>query len=358
MSADDTTTSTEGRHTARKNAARDLSERTGIPYAAALRHVTRAETPWQPRHRWVLTDDVRAWLDGETWRGIGYPDLRDWLDTQVSPAYECDWCGEEGDAREADSSICLVVTAWDPDLSPAAQHIFTYKYHSACQPSSVRRVNRADIPSGLQRIALPASIKPEVAGEFDLDTRALLAPGLDDGGQPRAVLLVTARVAEDHGHGARPWLTVLELHLNGEGLGHPDSLAGDECEWSVRVVTGYPSERAPQWIALRTGQGEDGVFQHLLLSALDMPEGWAEAARRDGRVAVAVGPCTAHWDDVAGIPWEVADEVDDLRGSFLVTEAARAAGCACAALTADHVDGLIDAGAFITADVRVVTGEG
>jgi len=46
MSADDTTTSsTEGRHTARKNAARDLSERTGMPYAAALRHVTRAEAP-------------------------------------------------------------------------------------------------------------------------------------------------------------------------------------------------------------------------------------------------------------------------------------------------------------------------
>jgi len=50
-------------------------------------------------------------------------------------------------------------------------------------------VNRADIPSGLQRIALPASMKPEVAGEFDLDARALLAPGLDDGDQPRAVLL-------------------------------------------------------------------------------------------------------------------------------------------------------------------------
>ncbi len=49
MSADTTTTSsTEGRHTARKNAASDLSERTGMPYAAALRHVTRAEAPWQP----------------------------------------------------------------------------------------------------------------------------------------------------------------------------------------------------------------------------------------------------------------------------------------------------------------------
>jgi hypothetical protein len=68
----------------------------------------------------------------------------------VRPDYECDWCGEPGDARQADSSIGLTVTAWDPDLSPATRHILTRKYHAGCQPSSVTWVHRADIPSGPQ----------------------------------------------------------------------------------------------------------------------------------------------------------------------------------------------------------------
>lgn len=359
MSADDTTSSTDGRHTARKTAARDLAGRTGMRYAAALRHVTRTGASWQPRHRWVLTDDVRAWLDGKTWRGASYGNLRDWLDTQVSPVYECDWCGAEGNAASTDSSIRLVVTAWDPDVSPATRHIFTYKYHASCQPSSVSWAHPADIPSGPQRIALPASMNPEAAGEFDLDARALLAASWGSGDRPdQAVLLITVRVVEDHGEGARPWLTELELHLNDEGLGHPDRLAEGDCNWSLRVVTGYPHIRTPQWIALRTGQDDDRVLQHLLLCALDLPEGWADAARRDGRVTVAIGSCTAHWDDHAGIPWEVADDLDDLgETSVLITGAIRAPGCACAALTARHIASLIDNGVLVTAGIRVVRGE-
>jgi len=125
----------------------------------------------------------------------------------------------KGRRPQVDSSIRLVVTAWEPDLSPATRHLFTYKYHAACQPSSISWATPADIPSGTQRIALPTSHKPEVAGEFDLDIRALLAPrwwyGSDYTGP--AMLLVTVRVAEDHDQGARPWLTELGLHLNSEG---------------------------------------------------------------------------------------------------------------------------------------------
>src|SRR6516162_5797738 len=102
MSTTDSASSGDRRHTARKNAARDLHDRTGMPYAAALRHVTRTEGPWQPRHRWIITDDLRDWIDGRTWRGVGYPDLRAWLDNEVSPAFDCDWCDEPGDAREED----------------------------------------------------------------------------------------------------------------------------------------------------------------------------------------------------------------------------------------------------------------
>ncbi len=54
------TDASDGRHTARKNAARDLHDRTGMPYAAALRYVARAENPWQPRHRWIVTFPVKS----------------------------------------------------------------------------------------------------------------------------------------------------------------------------------------------------------------------------------------------------------------------------------------------------------
>jgi hypothetical protein len=249
-------------------------------------------------------------------------------------------------------------------------HVGTKKLHAQCKPlrdaspmfgragaegTSIAWLRRADIPSGPQRIGLPASAKPEVAGEFDLEARALLTPGWwygrDHTGQ--AMLLVTVRVIEDHGQGARPWLTELELYLNSEGLGHPDSMEGGECGWALRVVTGNRP-----WIALRTGQGEDGTLQHLLLQELDLPGGWAEAASRDGRVTVAIGPCTAHWDDVTpGAPDDLAEEIDDLRESFPLTGAAGATGCACAALTPGHVADLIDVGVLATAGIRVVTGD-
>ncbi len=366
------TDASDGRHTARKNAARDLHDRTGMPYAAALRHVTRADNPWQPRHRWIVTDDLRDWIDGRTWRGAGYPDLRAWLDNEVSPAFDCHWCDEPGDAREEDCFIELLISKYDPDIQPATMHVGTHKFHARCKPlrdasplfghagaggmSSIAWLRKVDIPSGPQRIGLPASHKPDVAGEFDLEARALIAPGWwyghDHTGQ--AMLLVTARVAEDHGQGARAWLTELELHLNGEGLGHPDAMEGGECGWALRIDTGDP-----QWIALRTGQHEGGTPRHLLLSALDLPGGWAEAAYRDGHVTVAIGACTAHWDDVTPVPGDLADELDDLlESSFQVTKAAAAARCACAALTAGHVAELIDAGVLVTAGVRVVTGAG
>lgn len=96
------TSTNPDRPNARKAQARRLAARTGMPYTAALRQVVRSAEPWQPQHWWVLTDDVRDWLSGESWRGIGYHDLYAWLDNEVSPTFECDWCGEPGDAREND----------------------------------------------------------------------------------------------------------------------------------------------------------------------------------------------------------------------------------------------------------------
>ncbi|MGH3156196.1 MAG: hypothetical protein ACRDNF_06440, partial [Streptosporangiaceae bacterium] len=66
--------------------------------------------------------------------------------------------------------------------------------------------------------------------------------------------------------------------------------------WPVRIVTGGSSSFAPKWIALRTGADEQGVLQHLFVGALELPDEWVSAARRDGQVAAAIGPCTDHWD--------------------------------------------------------------
>lgn len=354
MDSDDTTASGRpGRHTARKNTARELATRTGMPYTAALRQVQQAAEPRQPRYRWVLTDEVRAWFAGESWRGVGYPNLYDWLDEEVNPAYECDWCAEPGDAREDDSSIRLVITAYDPDLAPATMHLATSKYHATCQPSSISWVHKVDISTGPQRIGLPASMRPEVAGEFELEARALLNPGQDD--EPEhAVLLVTARVIEDHQQGARAWLSELELHLSSEGFGHPESLAlGDGTTWSLRIVTGGSSSFARQWIALRTGADEQGVLQHLFVQALDLPEVWVAAARRDGQVVVVFGPCTDHWD-VAPVPAEFMDELDELADERAVEAAGSPDRCACAALTAGQIEDLVYAGVFVVGPVPVV----
>jgi hypothetical protein len=369
------------RHTARKNDARDLAARTGMPYAAALRHVTEMAQPWQPRHRWLITPDLRDWLDGKTWRGVSGVNLRAWLDDEVSPVYECRWCDEPGDARTADSALELLITEYDPDMQPATLQVGgPRKFHAACKqpsdespmrggpkpgpyvPSSIAWLRQVDIPSGPQRIGLPATAKPDMSGEFDLEARAILAPAWegeewgDDGGvtshPERAVLLVTARVTEDHGQGAGPWLTELQLSLLGEGLVHADSMAGSDCDWQLRVVTGYGSGMARQWIALRTGRDEQrGRWRHLLLSALDMPAGWAEAARHDGHVTIVIGPCTAHWD--GALDGDLEDLADVLERSPLVTPAAAAAGCACAVLTPEHVAELAESGSFVGAEVPV-----
>ncbi len=343
-----------GRHTARKNDARALAARTGMPYTVALRQVTQNTEHRDPQHRWILTEELRAWFRGDGWRGVGYPNLYDWLDTQVRPTYECDWCGEPGDARTVDSSISLLITAYDPDLSPATGHVGTRKYHATCKPSSIEWLQRADIPTGPQIIALPAHAKPEMEGEFELTARALLTTGHDDedGHWNQAVLLVTARVIEDHGQGVRPWLSELELSLRAAGFGHPDSvLSTGETDWALRIVTDHPSSLAPQWIALRTSRPETGTPDHLLLCALDLPAEWVAAARRDGHVAVVHGPCTAHWD-IADVPGEVVFELDDQ-----IDPPGPDARCGCAVLTADHVLDIVDEGAFVVGLVEVTPDE-
>lgn len=327
------------RHTARKNAAKALSVGTGMTYTAALRHVTRSGQDRKPRHQWVLTEDVRAWFAGAGWRGVAYPDLYDWLDEDVSAVYECDWCDEDGDARAVDSSIALVISAYDPDLSPQTLHVGTRKYHARCRASSISWIRRVDIPAGPARLSLPAAGAADVVGQFDLDVRAVLASD-DEWGQEQAVLLLSARVVEDHDQGAGPWLSQLQLQLGQEGFG---------ADWSLRIVTDYPSQLAPQWIALRTGPGDDDGAQHLVLSAVSLPAEWVTLARRDQQVTVVLGPCTRHWQE-PGVSGPVEDELlEEWRGE------GPDAGleCRCTALSPEQVAALIEADSFVAGPVRV-----
>lgn len=348
MVSDDTNS---GRHTARKNAARALAAETGISYTAALRQVTQSDEERQPRHRWILTDDVRAWFAGVGWRGIRYPDLYDWLDNEVKPTYDCDWCSERGDARKVDSSISLTIAAFDPDLSPATEHLFTHKYHATCKPSAIRwaRPSPINIPTGPQLIGLPSSVRPDQVAEIELDARPLVSAG-DDEHDEQAVLLLTARVVDDLGHGAAPWLTEFGLFLSQHGFGQPGSLAGTRpAEWSVRVE----SRQDPQWIALRTATTDDVGARHLLLSALGLPAPWVDLALRDQEVTVVVGPCTSHWDE-PGVAIDAA--CSGLLDEGRDTNPDDADGCLCSALTAEQVDELLDA-SFVMGQIRAVANE-
>ncbi|MBN9747795.1 hypothetical protein DMP23_43050 [Amycolatopsis sp. A1MSW2902] len=339
-----TTSANPDQPNARKAQACRLAARTGMARSAALRHVLRAAERWQPRHRWALTDDVRAWLSGESWRGIGYGDLYAWLDNEVSPDFVCDRCGEPGNARDTDCSISLIVTAYDPDLSPATRHLATKKYHAACRPSSIAWQAPPTVSSVPQPLYLPSSQKPSMAGEFALEPRALLDTDPDDDTR-HAMLLLTAHVVRDHGQGSFAWLTELELYLSGEGVGRVHDLE-DETDWTLRIAAEHATEDRPPWIAIRTARdAADGTPDHLLLCQLDLPEGWAETARRDGCVDLVVGPCTRHWDH-APVPEDTVDEIAELLNE-------NDERCGCAHLTADHAVDLVESSAFLVGTVRV-----
>ncbi|WP_405183708.1 hypothetical protein OG225_42880 (plasmid) [Nocardia sp. NBC_01377] len=166
----------------------------------------------------------------------------------------------------------------------------------------------------------------------------------------QAVLLITARVVEDHDQGARPWLSELELFLRANGFGHPDSvLSTDQTDWALRIVTDHPSTITPKWLALRTSRPETGAPDHLLLCALDLSTEWVAAARRDRRIAVAIGPCTAHWDEAGDVPRDVVFDLGNI-----IDPPGPDAGCGCGALTTEHVAELIDEATFVVGLVDVV----
>ncbi|MEV4806841.1 hypothetical protein AB0K18_43175 [Nonomuraea sp. NPDC049421] len=281
--------------------ARRRQNATGEDYQVAL-NTTRAA--WQRldnQLRYTLSDDVTAFMRGEGWRGITLDDVEDmrtWL-AHRKPTYECDWCDGDGDVRREDTSLQLIVAAYDPDLSPVTAMLGSRRYHARCRPSKVTWADKVDIPRGPRAAALPASARPEIEAEIAVTAQAVWVPALLDFEPQDApyaasepALLISVEVADDRGQGAGPWLTELELAL-WRPSGFDEIMANKTAEsgWSVRVVDGYPSSAAPQWVAVRMSAPEDGAMpDHLYLGALDIQEEWRMALDGRKRLLVVVGP--------------------------------------------------------------------
>lgn len=279
-----------------KTAARELAARTGMKYTAALALVTSPDHLRQPQARWVLNDSVRQFFAGKPWHGLYFENLYDWLDNEVHPTYECDSCGDTGDARTQDSSIEITYLGYDPDFAARTPMMTTKKYHAACRASATLPLIKADIPVGPMCLVLPASAKPDMHGEFDITAHPILD---EDNFDAPAMLLLSVAVTEDHDQGSDPWLSELEIFMRANGFA-PDGdipiLASPPPQWSLRVQTGYRSELTPQWLALRTGQLELGTLpDHFYLGALDLPEQWVSRAHDHGRVLLAYGPLARTW---------------------------------------------------------------
>jgi hypothetical protein len=236
------------------------------------------------------------------------------------------------------------------------RHVTTRKYHATCKPSLMVWVPETDIPPGPRYLGLPAADRPDLIGTVEFDVHPLLDTDPEDGTR-HAMLLLTARVIEDHGRGVFPWSTELELYLGSQGIGGLVELDdSDETAWTLRISAEHTSGTRLPWIAIRIDHGEDDdTPRHLLLRELNLPEGWADAARRSGHVDVAVGLCTRHWD-TAPVPEELASDIADIVGELsLMTKSAADNRCGCALLTADHAVALVESGAFLLGWVRVVS---
>lgn len=285
-----------------QKAARRRQRATGETYQAALASIREAWQRLDHELRYVLSDDVEAFMGGQGWRGVSLgqvEDMRSWLANR-EPAYECDSCGGDGDARREDTTLQLIVAAYDPDLSPVTAMLGSRRYHARCQPSKVVWAHQVDIPQGPRVVALPSSARPEIEAEITLTVQPVVVPGLfdfeleelDDPQVTEPALLITAAVTDDRGQGAGPWLTELELAV-WRPAGFDALLANAQAEpgWSVRVVQSDSSDLTPPWVAVRMSDPEEGREpHHLYLGGLDLPEAWLQAVRGQDQLLLLVGP--------------------------------------------------------------------
>lgn len=274
---------------ARKTTARRIARHTGMTYTAALRYMD-ATRHRQPQHRWVLTESVRRFLGGEMWVGLRYRNLYDWLDG-LDPVYRCSLCQKEGDARHQDSSICIAVTKYDPDLSPRTWIRRVTKYHSACQESVIVWDEASDVPSTSEELQV------HVAGwnaVFSVAAVAVSAPTTGLSSSPLLVIAATAVEMDDgfedyHGY---TWDRELGHDLARQGFSpRNDGTCGALIPvWSIRAELANDHYDRPAWAAIRTAPVRAGTITPTFffgpVGSLDAT--WLAQARATGEVEVVV----------------------------------------------------------------------
>ncbi|MGV9384640.1 hypothetical protein ACWDRB_53110 [Nonomuraea sp. NPDC003707] len=274
---------------------RNRVKRTGEKYQEAL-------TAIRDGRRYIFAADVDRFLAGEGRRGIPHEEAEDkefLLASMRNGVSECYTCGDPGDASAEDITVQIVVTSYDPDLSPATKLLELRRNHARCAPSKLLWVNQRDISRAPAHTTMCLRDQSLSEGTFAITPRPVMLPpdfGLDPQGAPEPVLFITVEVTEDRGRGAAPWLSELErVFWLPAGFGERLTEATVQPGWSVRLVQGYQSSLVPNWVAIRVAEPfeEDEPPGHLYLGALDLPTDWAEAlpaAGTRGRILVLVGP--------------------------------------------------------------------
>ncbi|CAL9677673.1 hypothetical protein SUDANB95_08000 (plasmid) [Actinosynnema sp. ALI-1.44] len=272
-----------------------------MKYTRALTVVTPSDPPRTPRARWVLTEQVRAFFAGEGWHGVDLGNLYDELDAQPT-TYECPECGRPGDAAREDSAVEFIVQGYDPDVSPRTEIVGARAHHLGCRPSRISRAfPELDLSAGFG-ITLPAPTVPDLWGEYAITAHPVLLEQSDGWSDPEEqdtgplpLLLLWARVVEDHGQGPAAWLHELEAFMRANAFSPNDSIPvfdDPPPQWVLRIASDYPADPATRWLALRVGPLEPGELpDHFFLGAPELPEEWVAAARTAGEVLVGVGPC-------------------------------------------------------------------
>ncbi|RJL21052.1 hypothetical protein [Bailinhaonella thermotolerans] len=290
------------RHADRKQHTREYATRNGLTYqrAEAQLRARRADPEHDRVRRYVLSGEVAAILAGEGLRGVAQVEPADaWL-ARRTPRYECDVCHREGDARIEDTTLGLVMAAYDPDISPVTGMISSRRQHAACGGCWVHWAYNVEIPQGPTFLSLPAIAEPDLAAELSVEVHPILLP--DGEGEQQPALMTTVQVTKDAGAGAAAWLSQLELMLREAGFGTLDD-PGEAEGWSVRVVEHYPASYTAQWVAVRATPARDGVApDHVYLGAWSPSWEWLAAVGRSRHILLIVGPVS-----VAG---EVPDPPD------------------------------------------------
>ncbi|MFB8236298.1 hypothetical protein ACFC58_07060 [Kitasatospora purpeofusca] len=268
-----------------------LRDQYGVSHAEATQMNDRKAGP----PRLILTPEILALGRGEGLPRNCRTDWVGWLKRLQAPGavgrFTCDWCGERGDARTADTSVVLVLSTYDPDLNPVPRPLTTTLSHAACQGSELRW-------------AVPVEV-PREPSEVELTWAPLDESGRpDDGAAAFAVYRPNvAPLLARSSHGPVPILRFFTRHLSGTmgqaqqeqlwqdhlveelGLGFVD--AGDPYGWTVRVEHRTGSALAPSWISLRTSLEEDGRAARSLYTAVtELPDDWVAAARGRGEALV------------------------------------------------------------------------